>query len=253
MDSDHAYTGVHSPLVKVDESGARGIQQEGIAVRKAGRFIADISCSGEQRRYGRHSFDMGAKAGVDRQTVEVTKLAEAYAEFPLSFTAGADSDDARLEIAGSGTGWFRIGVVTLMPADNVKGFRPEVIDALKQLHSGVYRFPGGNYISNYEWRDAVGDRDKRPPTWDYAWNVLQPNDVGLDEFMVLFELLGVDPYISVNAGFGDAHSAAQLVEASTAPRAHRWAGFARPTGTRSRMGSNCGGSAMRCTANGNWG
>ncbi|HEX3357995.1 MAG TPA: hypothetical protein VHS31_13570 [Tepidisphaeraceae bacterium] len=210
MDSDHAYTGTHSPLVKLDGDGEHGIKQEGIAVRKGKIYSGHIVLAGEGATVV-VSLIWGANA-EDRQTVQITKLAGAYAEFPLNFTAGADSEDARLEIAGTGTGWFRIGVVSLMPADNVRGFRPEVIDALKQLHSGVYRFPGGNYISNYEWRDAIGERDKRPPTWDHAWNVLQPNDVGLDEFMVLFELLGVDPYISVNAGFGDAYSAAQLVE-----------------------------------------
>jgi alpha-N-arabinofuranosidase len=210
MDSDHPYTGLHAPLVKLDGSTPRGIRQEGIAVRKGKAYSGHIVLAGDGAKVI-VSLIWGPNA-EDRQTNETPKLADAYAEFPLNFTAGADTEEARLEIAGTGHGWFRIGVASLIPTDNIKGFRPEVIDALKQLHSGVYRFPGGNYISNYEWRDAIGDRDKRPPSWDYAWNVLQPNDVGLDEFMVLFDLLGVDPYISVNAGFGDAHSAAQLVE-----------------------------------------
>ena len=51
-----------------------------------------------------------------------------------------------------------------------------------------------------------------PPRLDYAWNAVQPNDVGIDEFMVLCGLLNVEPYITVNAGLGDAASAAQLVE-----------------------------------------
>ena len=64
----------------------------------------------------------------------------------------------------------------------------------------------------HEWRDAIGDPDKRPPRWDPVRGGFQPNDVGTDEFMILMELLGVDPFISVNSGFGDAWSAAQLVE-----------------------------------------
>ena len=97
-----------------------------------------------------------------------------------------------------------------MPAD-IRGFRPDTVGLLKQLHSGIYRFPGGNFVSNHEWRDAIGDPDQRPPRWDYAWSALQPNDVGIDEFMVLCSLLGVEPYITVNAGFGDAISAEHLV------------------------------------------
>ena len=99
-----------------------------------------------------------------------------------------------------------------MPADNIEGFRAEVIAALKQLRSGVYRFPGGNFVSAYEWRNAIGDPDKRPPIYDPVWHAVQPNDVGTDEFLTLCRLLGVDPYITVNAGFGDAWSARELVE-----------------------------------------
>ena len=99
-----------------------------------------------------------------------------------------------------------------MPADNIEGFRPEVIAALKQLRFGVLRFPGGNFVSSYEWRYGVGDIDKRPPIFDPVWHAVQPNDVGTDEFLTLCRLLGVDPYITVNAGFGDAWSARELVE-----------------------------------------
>ena len=76
----------------------------------------------------------------------------------------------------------------------------------------MYRFPGGNFLSAHEWRDAIGDPDKRPPRWDPVWSALQPNDVGTDEFLTMCKLLGVDAFISVNAGFGDAHSAAEEVE-----------------------------------------
>jgi alpha-N-arabinofuranosidase len=99
-----------------------------------------------------------------------------------------------------------------MPSDNVEGFRREVIAALKSLRSGVYRFPGGNFVSAHEWRDAIGDPDRRPPILDPVWNAVQPNDVGTDEFLTLCRLLEVEPYITVNAGFGDAWSAAQYVE-----------------------------------------
>jgi len=77
--------------------------------------------------------------------------------------AQADSDDARLEIVGTGKGTFHVGAVSLMPGDNVQGFRREVVAALKSLRSGVYRFPGGNYVSGFEWTDAIGDPDQRPP------------------------------------------------------------------------------------------
>jgi len=52
--------------------------------------------------------------------------------------------------------------------------------------------------SDYEWRDGVGDPDKRPPRYEYAWHALEPNDVGVDDYMNLNKLLGMDPYICVN-------------------------------------------------------
>ena len=115
-------------------------------------------------------------------------------------------------MTGTGSGNFHIGTVSLMPAENVQGFRPDTIALLKQLHSGMWRLPGGNFLSDWSWYDGVGDIDKRPPTFDYAWNAMQSNDVGMDEFMTLCKLIGVEPYVTVNAGFGDAHSAAEEVE-----------------------------------------
>ena len=99
-----------------------------------------------------------------------------------------------------------------MSADNIYGFRPDTTALLRELRSGIYRFPGGNFVSNHDWRDAIGDPDLRPPRWDHAWSAVQPNDVGIDEFMIMCELLGVDPFVSVNAGFGEARSAADHVE-----------------------------------------
>ncbi len=148
----------------------------------------------------------------DRQTVHAGPLATAYKSFPFTFTAQADTEDGALEITGTGSGAFHIGAVSLMPADNVQGFRPDTIALLRQLHSGFWRLPGGNFISDFSWYDSVGDRDKRPPVFDYAWNAMQTNDVGMDEFMTLCKLIGAEPYITVNAGFGDAHSAAEEVE-----------------------------------------
>jgi len=148
----------------------------------------------------------------DRQTVPIKALTAAYAKFPLKFTAGAETDNGRIEIAGAGKGAFRVGAASLMPADNNRGFRMDTIALLKAQHSGMYRWPGGNFLSAHEWRDAIGDIDKRPPRWDPVWNALQPNDVGTDEFLFMAELLGVDSFISASAGFGDAHSAAELVE-----------------------------------------
>ena len=211
MDSDKPYTGDHSPLVKLDKSDPHGFLQSGLAVRNGKAYTGRIILGGSPTAAVKVTLVWG-KEPADRQTIMIPALGSSYHKFPLHFVAKADSDDARLEIAGTGSGAFHIGAVSLMPADNIEGFRREVIEALKQLHSGVYRFPGGNFVSAHEWRNAVGDIDSRPPIYDPVWHAVQPNDVGTDEFLTLCRLLDVEPYITVNAGFGDAWSARELVE-----------------------------------------
>ena len=211
MDTGSPYTGDQSPLIKLDAKDPHGFSQSGIAVRKGKAYTGRIVLAGSPDAVVKVRLIWGKNA-TDSQTVTIRALGPAYRKFPLRYTSIADTDDAKLEITGIGTGSFHLGAVSLMPADNIEGFRPEVIAALKQLRFGVLRFPGGNFVSAYEWRYGVGDIDKRPPIFDPVWHAVQPNDVGTDEFLTLCRVLGVDPYITVNAGFGDAWSARELVE-----------------------------------------
>jgi alpha-L-arabinofuranosidase len=211
MDHEHAYVGEQSPEIKLDGSTPHGIRQSGLVLRKGKGYTGRIVLASSAQ--GRISVSLVWGPGAsDRQTVSMSPVHSSYEKFPLKFTAQSDSEKGRIEISGTGSGSFHVGAVSLMPADSDYGFRPDTTRLLRDLDSGFYRFPGGNYISGYDWRDAVGDPDKRPPTWDYAWNVMQPNDVGMDEFMDLCKILKVDPYITVNAGFGDDRSAADQVE-----------------------------------------
>ena len=223
MDSKAPYTGEQSPLVNLDLNAPHGFSQSGIAVRNGKSYTGRIVLAGSPGAVVKVTLIWGKEA-ADRKTVTIGKLETAYRKFPLRYTAAADTDDATLEITATGLGSFHVGAVSLMPADNIEGFRAEVVAALKQLRFGVLRFPGGNFVSSYEWRYAVGDIDKRPPIFDPVWHAVQPNDVGTDEFLTLCRLLGVDPYITVNAGFGDAWSARELVEytngAATTPMGH---------------------------------
>jgi alpha-N-arabinofuranosidase len=224
MDASRAYSGDHSPRIALSRTEARGILQAGLAVRTGKAYTGRVVLAGTAGTTVKVTLVWGQADG-DRQAVVIDNVAPDYKKFPLRFQAQADTDDARLEIVATGPGALHIGAVSLMPADNVEGFRAEVIAALKQLRSGVYRWPGGNFVSGHEWRNAVGDIDKRPPIMDPVWHAVQPNDVGTDEFVTLCRLLDVDAYITVNAGFGDAFSAAQLVEyvngADTTPMG-RW-------------------------------
>jgi alpha-N-arabinofuranosidase len=211
MDKAQPFVGDQTPRIQLDRSTPHGIRQSGIALAKGKRYTGGIYLRGPHAARVKITLIWGEGAN-DGQTISFAALSDVYKKFPLSFTSQADTGDGALEITGTGSGNFHIGAVSLMPVENVQGFRPDTIALLRQLHSGFWRLPGGNFVSGWSWYDSVGDRDRRPPMLDYAWNAMQTNDVGMDEFMTLCKLIGVEPYICVNAGFGDAHSAAEEVE-----------------------------------------
>ena len=216
MDKDDPFVGEQSPRIELDPATPHGIRQSGLALVKGKRYIGHIVLRGTAGAKVKVTLIWGESAS-DRQAVAFSALPSEYRTFPLNFAAKADTDEGTLEITGAGSGSFHIGTVSLMPADNIQGFRPDTIALLRQLKSGFWRLPGGNFISDFNWYDSVGDRDTRPPDFDYAWHAVQSNDVGMDEFMTLCKLIGVEPYITVNAGFGDAHSAAEEVEYMNGP------------------------------------
>jgi len=211
MDRDHPWVGQHSPLIRLDGNAPHGIQQAGLGLRNGKEYSGRIILAAGPGVEVKVSLVWGPNPS-DRQSIAEKPLRKEYAKLPLTFTAGADTQDARLEITGTGTGSFHVGAVSLMPADNVNGFRADMVAALEDIGPTLFRWPGGNFVSGYDWRDGIGDPDRRPPRYDFAWKALEPNDVGADEFMALTKILHIEPYICVNAGFGDAHSAAQWVE-----------------------------------------
>lgn len=211
MDATNPFVGEHAPLVKLAGTEPRGIRQSGVTLTKGKAYSGRVQLAGEPGAEVSVIIVWGSGANAQRQSITLGKLANEYKKFTFQFTA-ENSGPAQFEISGTGTGSFHVGAVSLMPADNVYGFRPDAVAVLKSLHSGVYRFPGGNFVSAHEWRNAIGDPDKRPPTADPVRRGFQPNDIGTDEFMSLCKLLDVEPYITVNAGTGDAVSAGEYVE-----------------------------------------
>jgi alpha-N-arabinofuranosidase len=211
MDADVPFVGDQSPKILLDASTPHGIRQGGLSLVRGKKYTGRIYLRGTPGTKVTVSLVWGS-GEKDKQSFTFSAFTNDYRKLPLAFTSPADTSDAALEITGTGKGNFHIGTVSLMPADNVQGFRPDTISLLRKLHSGMWRLPGGNFLSDWVWYDAIGDIDKRPPMFDHAWNAMQPNDVGMDEFMTFCKLIDVDPYVTVNAGLGDSHSAMEEVE-----------------------------------------
>lgn len=212
MDRKNPFVGAHSPRVKLDGPEARGIGQGGLRMRGGKSYEGRIYLKGDAGARVEARLVWGTGAG-DSQVVHFPPLSDEYRKFPLKFTPGADSESARLEIVGTGSGAFHIGTVSLMPADNVQGFHAGMIKLYKEAAFKMAKWPGGNFVSGYDWYDGIGDRDKRPPRPQVMWgNRIEPNDVGIHEFLAFCRLLDAEPYLAINSGFGDARLAAEEVE-----------------------------------------
>jgi alpha-L-arabinofuranosidase len=98
------------------------------------------------------------------------------------------------------------------PLADANGFRRDVLEAAKKLRVTLLRWPGGNFSSNYHWRDGIGPRDQRPPRLEMAWGTVESNRFGTHEFLNYTEMLGAEPYICANLGTGTWEESQQWVE-----------------------------------------
>ncbi len=175
---------------------------------------------------------------------------DAAAEVALDAAWGTFVGRLALPAASPTDALYRFGVVLqapahvvidrvlLYPADHVDGADPEVIARLREARLPLLRWPGGNFASGYHWRDGVGPADARPSVPNPAWDGVEPNLFGTDEFLRFCRAVGCEPLICVNAGNGTAAEAAAWVEycnGSTATpmgRLRAAHGHPRPYGVR---------------------
>jgi DUF1680 family protein/alpha-L-arabinofuranosidase len=211
MDTNNPYVGKQTPVIHLAGNGNEaGISQEGLAIEKGRGYTGRIILAGDKEA-GPIVIRIVPENG-ETIDINVGEVSGEFGTHNLGFTSPVSSDNVRLEIIGKGKGAFRIGTLSLMPVDNIKGWRSDVATLLKELDSPVYRWPGGNFVSGYNWRDGIGERDKRPPQKNPAWKGVEHDDVGIHEYMELMEIIGAEPYIAVNTGRGTVEEAAAEVE-----------------------------------------
>lgn len=119
-------------------------------------------------------------------------------------------------------GRVQIDQLTLWPKNHEQGFEKEVVDWLRGYGVKMLRFPGGNYVSGYHWKDDLVALEKRPSMLNPAWDQCDPHHVGTDEYVTLCNLIGAEPLICVNVGDGTPEEAADWVEYCNGPATSRW-------------------------------
>ncbi|MCD7745990.1 MAG: alpha-N-arabinofuranosidase [Lachnospiraceae bacterium] len=117
------------------------------------------------------------------------------------------------------------------PAADEDGFRMDVMDLVKELNVPVLRYPGGNFVSCYDWHDGIGPKENRPKRMDYAWTSIETNEFGIDEFCKWAKKAGVEPMIAVNLGTGSIKDAGDLVEYCNHPGGTYWSDLRAKNGS----------------------
>ena len=103
------------------------------------------------------------------------------------------------------------------PAADKNGFREDVRALVRELNFGALRYPGGNFVSGYNWLDGIGPRASRPRRLDYAWFSIEPNEIGIDEFCDYAKSVGSEVMYAVNMGTGSPQDAGYVVEYANFP------------------------------------
>ncbi|MFN3323699.1 MAG: alpha-N-arabinofuranosidase [Bryobacteraceae bacterium] len=116
------------------------------------------------------------------------------------------------------------------PLSDESGYRKDVMEAIRGMGVTLLRWPGGNFVSGYNWKDGIGPKAARPVRPEGAWGALEPNTFGTDEFLDYSERLGVEPYICINAGLGAVEDAREWVEYTNESRDTYWAQQRRKNG-----------------------
>jgi alpha-N-arabinofuranosidase len=109
------------------------------------------------------------------------------------------------------------------PRSDENGFRKEYLQQIKDLKVTAVRWPGGNFVSGYNWKDGIGPKAQRPVTLDLSRTRKESNQMGTDEYVAFCNLVGAENFICINAGTGTIEDAAHWVEYCNAPAGTRYA------------------------------
>lgn len=210
VDGDNPFNGSACQRIELKPGGDEaGIWQDGISIEKGEeyRFVGHFRTKDSpgtvfaEVRAGETVLARSPITGIGRdwQRKEVVLRASgtaAYAQFVLRITS-------------PGTLW--VDRLSLMPIKNVAGWRPDVVDAIRAMRPGILRW-GGCAIERYEWKHVVGPWERRVPFANEFWGGVDPNFVGIDEFVALCRAVDAEPLICVRWSNRTPADAAELVE-----------------------------------------
>lgn len=194
-----------------------GFGQDGLCVRKGSAYLFKMTA------YALSPLTVDIRMKSSRGDIlehqSMTVKSGSFSASDLLLSPSQDDSDARLEITFMGPGSLIVGAVSMMPQDNFRGMRPDVIGRMKELGIRLLRWPGGNFSGEYHWKDGLLDREERSPFQSYLWIETQPHTLGfdfheinIDDFIALCREIGAEPFITINPTWSTPEDNAHWVE-----------------------------------------
>lgn len=153
---------------------------------------------------------------------KLPKVSGKWTRYAAKLISTGATDRAVFDLRVTGDGSVLTDKLSLMPSNDVHGWRPDVVRAVRDAHPAIIRW-GGSVCDPgaYRWKDGIGDRDRRVPFPNKVWGRIDSNDVGIDEFCQLCELVDAKPLICLSFSDGP-QSAADLVRYCNDPADTPW-------------------------------
>ena len=206
----------------LDEDGEVGIRQGGIGLRGgvAHNFRAVVSTLHPVDTPVVLRVKSGKQVLAERAFTVNTKSRGDWTRVAFDFTVEKDVT-AEITVGVKGKRYCAVGAVSVMPADNFRGMRADVIENLRDIGTSIVRWPGGNFAGEYRWRDGlIADPDERAPLQSYTEIETQPhglgydqNDIGMEDILALCERIGAKPFFTINAAWESPQDSADWVKA----------------------------------------
>ena len=222
-DNSIFYSGGQSQRIEIDAAGGDyfGVRQSGIEVLGDAEYAARLVVRIGPGIEGISVVLRDGAGELCRWDLAADGESQEWITHSGTMRPGRDST-ATLEIVGRGRGTLWIGAVSLTRADRTGHARPDIADLVRNAGITSLRWPGGNFASDYHWRDGIGPADRRPTRLNRAWGEYEPNDFGTDEFLAFCGSTGAEASITVNAGSGGPGEAAAWVDYCNGPLDSEW-------------------------------
>jgi len=205
----------------LDENGEAGIRQGKIGIRGGvpHNFRAVVSTLHPVDTPFVMRVAADGKVLAERGFTVNTKARDAWTRISFDFKAEKDVT-AEISVGVKGRRYGIVGAVSVMPADNFRGMRADVIENLRDIGTSIVRWPGGNFAGEYRWRDGlIADPDERAPIQSYTEIETHPhtlgydsNDIGMEDIIALCERIGAKPMFTINAAWESPDDSADWVK-----------------------------------------